>query len=83
MSPYSDANRILTDVYRRALSVRRCLRSGSGVAMRGSGQPSAAKPTSNLKHRTSNIAMAEGVRFELTIRHRTYGLTNLPMKMTS
>ena len=63
-----DSDRILADVPRRPLSLRRRLRSGLGNFLRAcrGALPVAANRKSAIEK--SKIEMAEGVRFELTIR---------------
>src|SRR6266545_4612517 len=66
----SDSDRVLADVHRRTLSLRRCLRSGAGDFLCcASG---AFSPGTSRKSATANRKLgAEGVRFELT---RPFGL---------
>ena len=60
-----DSDRIFTDVYRCALPIRRCLRGGLGNVLCANCRAPA------IAGGTSNIDVAEGVRFELT---RPFGL---------
>src|SRR5213592_1675080 len=70
LSPNPNSDRILADVHRRTLSLRRCLRSGAGDFLCcASG---AFSPGTSRKSAIANRKLgAEGVRFELT---RPFGL---------
>ena len=67
-----DPDRFLANVPRRPLFIRRCMCRGAwNYLCRCRLARAAAGGTSNIEHRTSNIDVAEGVRFELT---RPFGL---------
>jgi len=56
--PNPDSNRILTDVHRRALSLRCCLRGRSGTLVRSARCMAAGKRTSNSDDQSSNCPEA-------------------------
>src|SRR6266536_1061805 len=77
----SDSDRVLADVHRRTLSLRRCLRSGAGDFLCcASG---AFSPGTSRKSATANRKLgAEGVRFELTIPPQRLWPTLFPREWT-
>src|SRR5207247_10727758 len=81
LSPNPNSDRILADVHRRTLSLRRCLRSGAGDFLCcASG---AFSPGTSRKSATANRKLgAEGVRFELTIPPQRLWPTLFPREWT-